>query len=174
MTLDNYYGRKEGWIPSKELRLIRFLLPELKKLPEANEPGSRLWEILQFAKIVDKYPIEDSQFKNRLWTEDWKEFIDADIWDARIYYKFTDIEPLKKGEPDYTLISKEQIACQLEIIGVKLIDDVYSINLELFPPDLLEFLNDLETFEERQNFFGIIAIRQYQKFLDEQKELGNL
>ena len=157
-----------------EIRFIGCLVDTIKDLPETKDEGSPLWGIYQMASVINKYPNRDIQFKNRRWTLDWKEFIDINLWDLTNYYNILNTEPLKKGEPDYTLISKEQIACQLEIIGVKLIDDIYSINLELFPSDLLEFLNGLETFEERQNFFGVIAIRQYQKFLDEQKELGNL
>lgn len=167
MNLDGFYNKR------RELRLIRHLLPILDKLPEAQEEGTRVWELYQVAKLISKYPLADPQFKNRSWTEDWKEFTDIDLWDIRNYYKLIDVEPLTKNEPEYCLISKEQIQCQLELIGVKYRGYWYSINYDLFPEEYKEELSKIDTqnLEELTNYFNGLAVKQYQKFLDEQSNM---
>lgn len=151
--------------------LLEYLWPRLSSFDQLY-----ISEIKFVTDTLVKYPNIDPQFPKRRWTNDWSNFIDIDFNKMDTFYTVPPVQPMIKGDPDYIMLSKEQIACQLELIGVKFRGHWYSVDKNLFPGEYiqeLEEITELKSLDKMTEYFNNLAVKHYQVFLEEQNRIKN-
>lgn len=149
--------------------LLKFVLEEFSNIDPQED--MRMSEMIHCAEVLIKYPNQDPQFKKRRWLEDWSEFIDLDF----SYGKYTvlPVEALEPPTGHEIRILKKDIELQLELLGIKKTEGIYCINVSICPKELLNTI--LENYKDLNNIqFDELGIDRYRRFLEEQKELGNI
>lgn len=149
--------------------LLEFVLEEFSNVDPQED--MRISEIIHCAEVLIKYPNQDPQFKKRRWSEDWSEFIDLDFSYGK--YTILPVEVLKSPTGHEVRILQKDIELQLELLGIKKIKNIYFIDIDICPKELLNVI--MENYESLNDIqFNELGIDRYRRFLEEQKELGNL